>query len=157
MLRDGRDVVYSHELRYKSDPGLAKHWGNDVIKYGAMVWRNSFRCSSKFFGHPRVRVVRYEDLVATPAEVMASVFEFLGEPATPEAVQAYSSTDDQGWGNMALRREQTSKALFDGRGKWKKWTCEERQNVESGQPEFVALLHSLGYAGLECEGLLASV
>ena len=149
MLRDGRDVVYSHERRHIKDK-LTKAWGADPTLYATRTWRSAFRCGLKYYEDPRVRLVRYERLVADPVATMSSVFEFIGEEATYEAVHAYQLVDKEGFGNMQIRREQTSKPLYDGGGQWKNWDCEKRKHIENSYPEFISLLYAVGYSGLEC-------
>lgn len=74
MLRDPRDAVVSVHAR---DPG--RYWTN------LRMWREYHRAAIQLRGHPRVVMVRYEDLVRAPAETQAAIGSALPflHPTTP--------------------------------------------------------------------------
>ncbi len=62
MLRDPRDAVVSVHGR---DPG--RYWTN------LGMWREYHRAAMRLRGHPRVVLVRYEDLVRTPGDAQTAI------------------------------------------------------------------------------------
>jgi hypothetical protein len=62
MLRDPREVIVSV---HGTDPG--RHWSN------LRAWRESVRSAERYFGHPRVHVVRYDDLMRDPDSVQRTL------------------------------------------------------------------------------------
>ena len=77
MLRDGRDNALS--LR-------AMPWWRGGLREAAMLWRRSARLAEQSARHGQFRIVRYEDLVARPAEVLRSIMTFLGETFQPAQI-----------------------------------------------------------------------
>jgi hypothetical protein len=62
MLRDPRDVVVSVHTK-----DAARYWTN------LRMWREYYRATTRLRGHPRVAMIRYEDLVRAPSEAQATV------------------------------------------------------------------------------------
>ena len=97
MLRDGRDVALSLDAM----PWWAPHWPpvwaapswfkRRRLLRAARIWRDCLRLTLRFSAKHshQFRVIRYEDLVARPAEVLASATQFIG--ASFEARQMNSS------------------------------------------------------------------
>jgi hypothetical protein len=76
MVRDGRDVVASRHPERPDDAWVGlERWIEDV---GAGV---------PFDGHPRVLVVRYEDLVRRFRETIERICAFLGEPVDERVLE----------------------------------------------------------------------
>jgi hypothetical protein len=73
MLRDGRDA----SLSLNAMPW----WAPRDLAAAARVWKQSARLAERFARrHPeQFEIVRYEDLVARPEDVLSSVMTYLGE------------------------------------------------------------------------------
>jgi hypothetical protein len=88
IVRDGRDVVPSL---------MAMHFGPDRFGAAALFWRDRVsrgRAGGARVGRDRYREIRYEDLVADPATVLAGVCEFFALPFDP-AMLAYHERADE--------------------------------------------------------------
>jgi hypothetical protein len=72
LLRDGRDTALSLN---------AMPWWQGGLTAAVEMWRDSARWMEELSArHPdRFRVVRYEELVARPREVLGAVMDFVGE------------------------------------------------------------------------------
>jgi len=66
MVRDPRDVVVSMHSR-----AAGRYY------VGLNIWKEGYRLARRLEPHPRVRLVRYEDLVASPDSVQATIHEWL--------------------------------------------------------------------------------
>jgi hypothetical protein len=102
IVRDPRDMIASLNFSERDNAtGAAR-----PVLYSIRVWRKSVACALAFEGHPRFRWVRYEDLIADTAGVMADLNRFLGLRARdPHAVTA-PVVDQRGmeWrGNSSFR------------------------------------------------------
>ncbi len=141
LLRDGRDVAAS----------IAKRTGD--ICYGARRWVQDNRLGKRWWDDPRVMLVRYEDLVTRFEEETRRIFAFLGEELSRDPRDFRSKfalvreeqrpPDSSEVNHVAYRRWQVSQPLFDGRGRWKALTAEERALVKR---EAGPLLREFGYA-----------
>lgn len=61
------------------------------VYHDAVVWRDAYRNYDANWRHdPRVKLVRYEDLVQRPEEVAGALCDFLGEPLDPQMVASRS-------------------------------------------------------------------
>jgi hypothetical protein len=87
LLRDGRDVALSLEAM--------PWWQPNDLAAAALLWQKSLREMEPLVArHPdRFRVVRYEELVARPEEVVASVMDFLGEAFEPRQLSSEVPSD----------------------------------------------------------------
>ncbi|GIJ44187.1 hypothetical protein Val02_10730 [Virgisporangium aliadipatigenens] len=81
LIRDGRDVVVSHRLRfgYRSAVKATVKWGRYI---------RTARAFGATLPAGRYHEVRYEEAVAEPEKTMRALFEFLGEAWEP-AVLSY--------------------------------------------------------------------
>lgn len=143
MIRDGRDVAVS----------IRKRIGD--IGYGIRRWIEDNEASRAWWSDPRVRLVRYEDLVADFSGVTTSVFHFLGEASSDEVMNFHSKfampdgaiekpPDASGANHLPYRMWQVSQPLFDGSGRWKAEMSSEEKiafKVMGG-----GLLQELGYS-----------
>ena len=68
IVRDGRDVITS---RHPHDPG--KYWVN------GLEWIWYVTEGLRFFSHPQVFTIRYEDLVLKFQDSVEAIYDFLGE------------------------------------------------------------------------------
>ncbi len=143
MLRDGRDVAASIKERTGSADNGINRWVRD--NEGARP----------FWSHPRVHLVRYEELVTDFHSTMEGVCAFLEVPYD-QAMATFHTTPKKYYADTIerppdsigdehhnqLRNWQINQPLFDGRGRWKKLDAEELASVEHLGG---ALLRELGY------------
>jgi Sulfotransferase family len=64
------------------------------IEEAAEMWRRQTECTvlaGRAFGSDAVQFVSYEELIASPAETLTWIFDFLGEPRFSKAADVYSS------------------------------------------------------------------
>jgi hypothetical protein len=143
MIRDGRDVACSIQDRFGS------------LKRGINRWVEENREGEKHWNHPNVLRVRYESLVEAPEGTLEKVAGFLGEPFEP-AMLGYHRLprfyyhnslerppDGRGANHEAYRNWQINQPLFDGRGKWRRMTEEEKRLVKEKAGQ---MLVDYGYA-----------
>lgn len=80
IVRDGRDVTRSL---------LSKEWGPDTMTAAAEEWRSSVAAGRRAGASllPRYLEVRYEDLFTEPEDGIRSLFERLGLPSAPNALE----------------------------------------------------------------------
>jgi tetratricopeptide (TPR) repeat protein len=122
MLRDGRDVVCSlkHRQQFKTVESRVERWIYDNLA-GLPYWND-----------PRVKVVKYENLIENTQKTLEEICEFLGEKYTNKILEYHQNTKH--WysseitkpekietheDHLNLRNWQINQPLFDGRGKWK--------------------------------------
>jgi hypothetical protein len=122
MLRDGRDVVCSlkHRPDYQKSLDRVERWIYDNVA-GLLYWDD-----------PRVKVVKYEDLVTNPTRTLQQIFKFLGEEYNDQVLEYYKT--EKLWYSSEMvkpekidsliehkqyRNWQINQPLFDGRGRWK--------------------------------------
>jgi hypothetical protein len=76
-------------------------------------------------GRPsRCHRVKYEELVASPHEVVARMLEFLGEEPDADLVaRTFRVSHDRGFGDPKIYRSNTIES--DRIGRWRRWTEEE--------------------------------
>ncbi len=152
LLRDGRDVVDSELAAYQPGAWMAEVVGRrgapdreELIAYSAAAWLARIESiGAAYAAHPpelRHRV-RYEDLLAEPAEGLGAIFAWLGLEAPPEFVAAIAEAH-------SFERVEDKGALSFNRaaspGLW-------RENLSAGEQELVAeiigpKLSELGYGG----------
>ena len=130
IIRDGRDVACSIQDRYGS------------IELGIKRWVAHNRAGEAFWSHPNVYVLRYEQLIENFELTITDTLRFLGEYYEPE-MQDYHSKPKYFYSNiiekppnafrenhMPHRNWQINQPLFDGRGKWKRMTEQEKLIVK---------------------------
>jgi hypothetical protein len=138
MIRDGRDVAYS---RYKR---------LGTIRGGVTEWKIECRKALQYQDHPRVMLVKYEDLIVDFEHTMTDVFEFIGEKYEERVTRFYEGRaketkppdETDGTNHLQLRRWQLAQPLFDGRGRYREFTKKQIEYVLSRQR---SMLFSLGY------------
>lgn len=81
IVREGADVVASLQRVTRSHPRVW-HGAWDLDRC-VDAWNHAIRETRRHRGKPNHVIVRYEELVAEPARVLDSVFEFLGVEYTP--------------------------------------------------------------------------
>ena len=138
MIRDGRDVAYS----------IYKREGQ--IRRAVTKWKRVCQETLRYSDHPRVMIVKYEDLVTDFERIMMGVFEFIGERYEEGVVRFYEDYEEttkppdetDGENHQQLRRWQLSQPLFDGRGRYKEFSKKQYKYVLSRQRK---MLLELGY------------
>lgn len=90
IIRDGRDLAASH-LRTVPD------WGYGTVARAAEEWKNIVEPPAALAPEGRYLEVRYEDLVAAPANVLRRITTFLG----------------LAWSDQVLRHDTVSHALLE--------------------------------------------
>jgi hypothetical protein len=73
IVRDGRDVVLST---------VARRHGPDNLRDAARRWKELVLAGRRMRKNHRYREVRYEELIAAPAQTLAGVFSLLGLDAS---------------------------------------------------------------------------
>jgi len=143
MLRDGRDVACSIRERYGS------------LEAGIDRWIDDNQAGRSFWTHPNVRIVRYEELVTEFKKTVRGVTKFVGENYEDslshfhETPKYYFSPrigkppNRLGDNHDQYRNWQINQPLFDGRGKWRQLTKEEKQLIKDKAGE---MLIKYGYA-----------
>lgn len=130
ILRDGRDVACSIQDRTGS------------LETGIERWVNDNRAGQMFWHHPNVHVLKYEDIIENFEGTIHGVLDFLGETFEPGMQEYYKTpkrwysqtmskpSDPFGKQHKQFRNWQINQPLFDGRGKWKRMTDEEKQRFK---------------------------
>jgi hypothetical protein len=140
-VRDGRDVVASLARRLGNAQEGLDRWVND----NALVLAQRER--------PDVLVYRYEDIVEKPAATVELICDFLGLAFDPGLLEFHrnpqpwfrSAASGSDPAHVALRNQQVSKPIYDGRGRWR---------TELGQAELAELTEGRGRPLMEAFGYL---
>jgi len=125
ILRDGRDVAYSIKQRTGSLLSGIERWITDNL------------AGYRFWSHPQVKVVKYEDLIESFESTVSRILDFMGEKFE-EGCNQYYQTPKQWYSNMLTkppsahekyhnqhRNWQINQPLFDGRGRWRSLSEDE--------------------------------
>lgn len=87
MVRDPRDILLSQKNKWRIRFLGAKNipyqeafrsWANYHPVTISQLWNAAINAGNKFADHPRVKTVKFEDLVTQPEQVLNSVCDFLG-------------------------------------------------------------------------------
>ncbi len=113
MVRDGRDVVCSLLQRGFS------------LCEACSIWLFETTLGLMLRGHPRVRLIRYEDLVVSPGRVLADLNEFLELPAAGDSQLRYREHSDRVASDLSLRVSSwtnmpTAAVSSSAVGRWKR-------------------------------------
>lgn len=128
MIRDGRDVAYSFMQRYKVPLELHKKHAKQDIN----TWINANLIGEAYWSHPNFYVVHYEDIIKNFENTISKVLNFLDEEFEQQLFnfqdieKPYLSTQ-----LSKYRIWQVNQPLFDGRGKWKNLTEEQKKYIEN--------------------------
>jgi hypothetical protein len=146
MIRDGRDVAYSIKKRTGS------------IEEGIHRWVEDNLSGKKFWDHPNVYVIRYEEIIRDFEAAITQLLDFLGEKYEP-GMKNYHLISKDWYANQVVRDRpqdpfgtnhekyrnwQINQPLFDGRGQWEKLSDREIALIDANAGE---LLSELGYVG----------
>jgi Sulfotransferase family len=130
IIRDGRDVAISLRRRQMD------------IRQGIEYWVDDNRAGEPFWSHPNVYKVRYEDIVENFEGTIGEVLRFLGEEYEEQLSQFHTiprfyyadniekPPDGSGANHEAYRNWQINQPLFDGRGRWKALSAEQKQIIK---------------------------
>jgi hypothetical protein len=141
VIRDGRDAVCSmrsHGIRRLVDGRWVKTPRARTIEECAISWRRRVAEGIQHRGHPRYRELRYEDLVRSPRDTLATLFEFVGEEPVRLGDQP-PAEGESAVGDLAI----SASSL----GRWRRdLTTDEQQMVRQIAGE---LLEELGYTAAD--------
>jgi hypothetical protein len=143
ILRDGRDVACSMEVRFGS------------LEEGINRWVKDNRTGEAFWKDPDFHVVKYEDIVSDTVETMKKLFHFLGEEFEERVLRSHEipkyyyywriakPPDASDKHHAQYRTWQINQKLFDGRGRWKQLSDEKKALIKDVAGD---LLIEYGYA-----------
>ncbi len=145
MLRDGRDVVCSLKARGQDFTQSLDRWINDNLE------------GKKYFNHPNVSQLKYEDLVKNPEQVIRNIFTFTEEKYDSKILE-YHTNKKQWFGaselvkpdkiqnlqdHKNLRNWQVNQPIFNGSGRWKKEMSTDEKECLKKKAQ--TLLEEFGY------------
>jgi hypothetical protein len=142
IIRDGRDAATSFKARF-----------GDLDK-GINAWVTDNLAGKQYWDHPRVMVVRYENLINDIAQTARKVCAFIGEDFEPALLEYYKEpkyfysdiiekpSSVSGKDHDQYRNWQINQPVFDGRGKWRSLTENEKKLIKETANN---LLVELGY------------
>lgn len=142
IIRDGRDVACSFQERF-----------GDLEK-GMETWVTDNLAGRKYWDHPDVLVLRYEDLLDSFAATIKQILSFIGEDFEPSILEYYKQpkyfyadnlekpASVSGKYHKQYRNWQINQPLFDHRDRWSSLTTEEKILVKNIGND---LLFELGY------------
>jgi hypothetical protein len=142
LLRDGRDVACSLQDR------------TGDLESGIARWVADNQAGEKYWNHPQVHRVRYESLILEFETTIAGILSFLQEKFEDGLKDYYrkpryyfSNEIDKPSSNFKsnhaqYRNWQINQPIFDGRGKWKRMTAEEKNLFKTMAGE---MLERYGY------------
>jgi uncharacterized membrane protein YkvA (DUF1232 family) len=158
IVRDGRDAACSLRCQpWAKIAGDVPRDSPEAARRCGMMWAASVRAGIRHRGHPRYFELRYEELVARPAETLLPLLTFLDLPwderllATdmslprPSPLAAYSD-DFRDAVQLSLERDArvASHSIFDvSVGRWRRDLSPE--DIEALAPVVGNLLIALGY------------
>jgi LPS sulfotransferase NodH len=148
LIRDGRDVVVSLQA---ASQGWGELWAPNKVESAAFLWKSALLAARKGQQYTgRYMEVRYEELLTNGAQILSSIFDFVGVPA--KAVNAAAIFQDHQFQKM----KQEGAGVQDfGLPKefFRKGQAGDWQNALSPQQRYFIneiagdLLGELGYAG----------
>lgn len=147
MLRDGRDAALSAAARVGD------------FRKAARRWRRAVEAAESVRGDDRIRVSRYEDLVADAESVLHRLCDFLGIPFD-RAMLSHDRSPRLWWdtgireadprarlvgqNHLRNRNWQINQPIYDGSGRWRREMTEEQKAIFKA--EAGAALIATGYA-----------
>lgn len=142
LVRDGRNVALS----------LRKRWGS--FERSVQRWVEDNRAGEPWWEHPRVRMLKYEQLVGDYENQMRALLEFIGEPFDPALLDFTKSAhpqeeqgqgpDEEGAQPRELRDRQLEKGLYGNQEKWRSQMTDEEKVLFKQMAG--AMLVEYGYA-----------
>lgn len=142
VMRDGRDAsasVRHHPLRRLVDGAWVRVPFSRPFATCVRAWDRLVRAGLRYRDDPRYTEIRYEDLVLQPERTLRGLFDFLGEPWSPEVMARAEPAGLQG------AELDSTAAISDSRmGRWKKDLTPAEKQVFKRHAN--PLLIELGYA-----------
>ena len=152
MVRDGRDVAHSMASMYS--PGRF----DMNVSMCAKRWVDDNRNGQKYWDHPNVKVVKYEDTIIDFEKTLTSVLDFMGEKYESEMKDFH--TVERRWCSPEITKPETcfgkdypqyrnwqiNQPLFDGRGRYRKMSDKDLTVVTNIAGD---MLFELGYVGID--------
>ena len=130
ILRDGRDVACSIEARYGS------------LENGILRWVEDNRAGQAYWNDPDVYVLKYEDIIEDTRKTMSALLEFIGEDFEEQVLRSHEKPkyyysrkiakppDVSQKHHAQYRNWQINQKLFDGRGKWKNLSEDDKNMIK---------------------------
>lgn len=131
MVRDGRDVARSFQLRGRS------------LDYAIGRWNDHNTIALQYGDHPNVLYVKYEDLIESTEQKLKQIMSFLDESFETDQLQFHtkrrkwyantisrSENTTEGAGHKQHRNWQINQPLFDGRKRYLDFNQDELKYVE---------------------------
>jgi hypothetical protein len=138
IIRDGRDVAYSIQAR------------TGDLERGIDRWIEDNLAGKKYWQHPNVHVLKYEDLVGDFETTVKRILDFLGE-AYEESLKDYHKVPRKWYSrdtskpstaagdhHNQYRNWQINQPLFDGRGRWQEMSAADLARVNEREGEMLA-------------------
>jgi hypothetical protein len=154
MVRDGRDVATSMRIRFEDS--MAGR--SAAFAHGVNRWVDENTQWLRHRDHPRLLMVKYEDLVKNFEVTITRIVEFLGEACEPALLEFHRSKNNYLHDAKVdtapeatqqninqFRNWQVHQPLFDGSGRWRTEMNDEEKRLFKEKAG--ALLQSFGYAG----------
>jgi sulfotransferase family protein len=152
MVRDGRDVACSMRVRFEDSMGGR----TAAFAHGVGRWVEENRQWLKHQNHPRLLMIKYEELTADFAATARRITDFLGEAFEPALLDFHRSKKHylhnarvdapppptQQHINQ-LRNWQVHQPLFDGSGRWRTEMSDDEKRLFKERAG--SLLISFGY------------
>ena len=137
MLRDPRAILAS----------LVKTpWNQETTEESARRWMEYIRIMQNWGSDPRVRIIRFEELVADTGRILQDVCRWLGEEYTPAMLDrshlSHRLKTKKGWG-LEHRRKALEPINAAGIGKWKEQLSPKQIKVT--EHVCAPLMRQLGY------------
>ncbi|MCE0523244.1 MAG: sulfotransferase [Methylacidiphilales bacterium] len=146
LIRDGRDVACSIEARYGS------------LEEGIKRWIEDNRAGEPFWKDADVQVLKYEAIIENAGESIRAVLNFLGEDFEDQVLRSHEKPkyfysrkiekppDVTQAHHDQYRNWQINQKLFDGRGKWKQLSADQKAMIKKAAGD---MLIQYGYAADE--------
>ena len=137
MLRDPRAILASL---------MKTPWNQETTEESARRWMEYIRIMQNWGSDPRVRSIRYEELVADTGRIMQDVCSWLGEEYTPAMLDrshlSYRLKAKKGWG-LEHRRKALEPMNAAGIEKWKEQL--NPKQIKVTEHVCAPLMRQLGY------------
>lgn len=138
LVRDGRDVAVS---------ARASIFNRYHVYYAARRWKGEQQLGLSWLRvlpQDRILLLKYEDLIADPAEAVRRLCSFLGEPNEDAMLDYHRSPEARKSGSLSLSWENTSRPVISGNaGKFR--TCLSEQEIMLFEGIAHEELQQLGY------------
>ena len=132
LVRDGRDVITSHH----------PSGGERAFHIDAERWIREVSLGAEHVNQPYMFTLRYEDIILDFDNMMAKLYEFLGQSLPGEARDfSKHATVREHWAWPGQVRSLSAESI----GRWKQADLSERVETLTSSPAGQALLKQFGY------------